>query len=70
MMKTIGRPKMSKQEAGRRGGRKVFSERGPDFYRAIGSKGGKKVAAERGAAFYREIGRKGGENRKKRTVGP
>jgi len=62
---TAGKRKMSKQEAGRKGGRKVASERGPEFFRAIGRKGGEKVAAERGAAFYREIGRKGGEKRGK-----
>lgn len=65
-MKTASKRKMTRQEAGRRGGIKVASERGPEFFRVIGKKGGDKVAAQRGSAFYREIGRKGGENRKKR----
>jgi general stress protein YciG len=55
--------KMTRQEAGRRGGEKVARERGSDFYRKIGRKGGEKVAEERGSEFYREIGRKGGESR-------
>jgi hypothetical protein len=55
--------KMTRQEAGRKGGEKVSRERGPEFYRQIGKKGGEKVAEQRGAEFYREIGRKGGESR-------
>jgi general stress protein YciG len=55
--------KMTRQEAGRKGGEKVARERGANFYREIGRKGGEKVAEERGSAFYREIGRKGGESR-------
>ena len=53
--------KMSRQEAGRKGGKKVASQRGPEFFKAIGKKGGKKVAKEKGSEFYREIGRKGGQ---------
>ncbi len=63
----VGR-KMTRQEAGRKGGKKVFRERGTAFYREIGRKCGTKVAEERGAEFYREIGRKGGENRGNRTT--
>jgi hypothetical protein len=62
-MKSEQRRKMSRQEAGRKGGKKVAQERGTEFYRAIGKKGGEKVAEERGSEFYREIGRKGGESR-------
>jgi len=54
--------KMTRQEAGRKGGQKVARERGPEFYRKIGRKGGEKVAAERGTEFYRKIGRKGGQS--------
>jgi general stress protein YciG len=43
--------KMTRQEAGRRGGEKVARERGSDFYRKIGRKGGEKVAEERGSEF-------------------
>lgn len=59
--------KMTRQEAGRKGGRKVAKERGSEFYRKIGRKGGEKVAEERGSEFYREIGRKGGESRGNRS---
>ncbi len=55
--------KMTRQEAGRKGGQKVAKERGSEFYREIGRKGGEKVAAQRGSEFYKEIGKKGGENR-------
>ncbi len=57
------RRKMTREEAGRKGGQKVARERGSEFYREIGRKGGEKVAEERGTEFYREIGRKGGESR-------
>ena len=52
---------MTVREAGRKGGEKVASERGHEFYEEIGKKGGRKVASERGHEFYEEIGRKGGE---------
>jgi len=67
-VKTTGKRKMTRQEAGKRGGERVARERGSDFYRIIGRKGGEKVAEERGSEFYREIGRKGGENRAKKTL--
>jgi general stress protein YciG len=57
------RTKMTREEAGRKGGQKVARERGSEFYREIGKKGGEKVAEERGTEFYRKIGRKGGESR-------
>ncbi len=63
------RAKMTRQEAGRKGGEKVARERGPEFYRRIGKKGGEKVAEKRGTEFYREIGRKGGESRGNRAAG-
>lgn len=55
--------KMTRKEAGRKGGERVARERGSEFYRAIGRKGGEKVAKSRGSEFYREIGRKGGERK-------
>ena len=64
-MRSEGKRKMTRQEAGKRGGEKVTKERGSEFYRAIGKKGGEKVAEQRGSEFYREIGRKGGESRNK-----
>ena len=62
------RGKMSREDAGRKGGQKVARERGTEFYREIGRKGGEKVAKQRGSEFFREIGRKGGESRKNRNV--
>lgn len=55
--------KMSRQEAGRKGGKKVATEKGSEFYRRIGKKGGEKVAEERGSEFYKKIGKKGGLSR-------
>jgi general stress protein YciG len=63
------RRKMTRQEAGKKGGEKVAKERGPEFYREIGRKGGEKMAEERGSEFFRKIGRKGGESRGNKTVG-
>jgi uncharacterized protein len=67
-IKAKKKPKMSRQEAGRKGGKKVASQRGSDFFKAIGKKGGKKVAAERGSEFYREIGRKGGKKHRQKET--
>jgi general stress protein YciG len=61
-VKSEEKRKMTRVEAGRKGGEKVARERGPQFYREIGRKGGEKVAEERGIEFYRAIGRKGGES--------
>ena len=60
--------KMTREDAGRKGGQKVARERGTEFYREIGRKGGEKVAKQRGSEFFREIGRKGGESRGNRKV--
>lgn len=67
-MKSEQKRKMTRQEAGRIGGKKVARERGPEFYRAIGKKGGETVAEQRGSEFYREIGRKGGESRSNKAT--
>ncbi len=66
-MKSEEYGKMSRQEAGKRGGEKVAKERGSEFYRRIGRKGGEKVVEKRGSEFFKEIGRKGGESRGIRT---
>ncbi len=50
---------MTVEEAGRKGGEKVASERGPEFYEEIGRKGGEKVSQDRD--HMSEIGHKGGE---------
>ncbi len=54
--------KMTREEAGRKGGQKVAKERGSEFYREIGRKGGEKVA-KRGSEYFKEIGKKGGESK-------
>lgn len=61
--------KMTRQEAGRKGGQKVAKERGSEFYREIGRKGGEKVVAQRGSEFFKEIGKKGGESRGSKGAG-
>lgn len=61
--------KMTRVEAGRKGGEKVARERGSEFFKEIGKKGGEKVAKERGSEYFKEIGRKGGESRgRKKTM--
>ncbi len=64
------RRKLTREEAGRKGGQKVARERGPEFFREIGRKGGEKVAKERGTEFFKEIGRKGGESKGSRSAKP
>jgi general stress protein YciG len=68
-VKSEEKRKMTREEAGRKGGEKVARERGREFYREIGRKGGEKVAEERGSEFYKEIGRKGGESRGSKIIG-
>ncbi len=43
--------KMTREEAGRKGGEKVAAERGPEFYSRIGKKGG---ASSHGGGRRRE----------------
>jgi uncharacterized protein len=50
---------MSVTEAGRKGGEKVSSQRGREFYEEIGKKGGQAVSQDR--EHMAEIGHKGGE---------
>jgi general stress protein YciG len=56
--------RMTRADAGRKGGLTTKQRYGPDFFQEIGRKGGKKgglTTKERyGADFYRTIGRKGG----------
>jgi uncharacterized protein len=60
----IAQSRMSRAEAGRKGGLTTKRRYGPDFYQRIGRKGGKKggltTKQRYGADFYRTIGRKGG----------
>jgi general stress protein YciG len=56
--------RMTRADAGRKGGEKTKERYGPNFFQEIGRKGGKKgglTTKERyGPEFYRTIGRKGG----------
>lgn len=56
--------RMSRADAGRKGGLTTKKRYGADFYQKIGRKGGKKggltTKQRYGADFYRTIGRKGG----------
>lgn len=56
--------RMTRADAGRKGGLTTKQRYGPDFYQRIGRKGGKKggltTKQRYGPDFYRSIGRKGG----------
>jgi general stress protein YciG len=60
----VAQARMSRAEAGRKGGLTTKRRYGADFYQRIGRKGGKKggltTKQRYGADFYRTIGRKGG----------
>ncbi|MDD5748109.1 MAG: hypothetical protein PHP64_03505 [Actinomycetota bacterium] len=57
--------KMTRSEAGRKGGIATKELYGPDFYAKIGTIGGKKggttTKKRYGTEFYQKIGRKGGK---------
>ncbi len=56
--------RMTRADAGRKGGQTTKQRYGPDFFQEIGRKGGKKggltTKQRYGPEFYRAIGRKGG----------
>lgn len=56
--------KLTRSEAGRKGGKTTLDRYGPEFYQKIGRKGGRKggqtTKKRYGTKFYQEIGRKGG----------
>ncbi len=58
------RAKMSRAEAGRKGGLTTKQRHGPEFFGRIGRIGGKKggdtTKRRYGVEFYQRIGRKGG----------
>lgn len=54
--------KMTRAQAGQRGGEKTAQTHGKNFYEEIGHKGGEKTAQTHDKEFYSQIGRKGGKN--------
>lgn len=56
--------RMTRAEAGRKGGLSTKKKYGPNFYQEIGRMGGKKggrtTKQRYGVEFYQQIGRKGG----------
>ncbi len=60
----MAKAKMTRSEAGRKGGQATKKKYGSDFYSKIGSVGGKKggqtTKKRYGTEFYQKIGRKGG----------
>ena len=60
----VGETKMSRAEAGRKGGLTTKHRYGEDFFGRIGRIGGKKggetTKKRYGVEFYQQIGRKGG----------
>ncbi|SLK20705.1 MULTISPECIES: KGG domain-containing protein [unclassified Paenibacillus] len=54
--------KMSREEAGRLGGKATSKKHDRSFYQTIGKKGGEATSETHNKEFYREIGRKGGSS--------
>ncbi|PWG00841.1 KGG domain-containing protein [Levilactobacillus bambusae] len=59
--------KMSRQEAGHKGGEVTSQRHGKEFYQDIGHEGGETTAQTHGSEFYHEIGEKGGHESHKRS---
>ncbi|BAL62970.1 general stress protein (plasmid) [Melissococcus plutonius DAT561] len=53
--------KMTRAQAGQRGGEKTAQTHGKNFYEEIGHKGGEKTAQTHDKNFYKENGQKGGQ---------
>ena len=53
--------KMSREEAGRLGGKATSKNHDRSFYQMIGKKGGEATSDAHDTDFYKQIGRKGGE---------
>ncbi len=60
MPENKGKGSMTVEEAGRKGGEKVASERGHEFYEEIGKKGGE-IGGPKGGERVRELIEKGKE---------
>ncbi|AIM26093.1 KGG domain-containing protein [Melissococcus plutonius] len=54
--------KMTRAQAGHKGGEKTAQTHNKEFYEENGKKGGEKTAQTHNKEFYSEIGRKGGKN--------
>ncbi|MGN8647993.1 stress-induced protein, KGG, repeat-containing protein [Gracilibacillus sp. HCP3S3_G5_1] len=54
--------KMSREEAGRKGGEKVSQKYGQDHFEEIGKKGGETTSDKYDQEHFQEIGKKGGRN--------
>jgi uncharacterized protein len=54
--------KMSREEAGQKGGEKVSREYNKEHFQDIGQKGGEKTKREHGKEHFEEIGKKGGRH--------
>lgn len=61
MAKNRDDEKMTREEAGQKGGEQTAKSHDKDFYKKNGEKGGEKTADTHDKDFYREIGRKGGK---------
>ncbi|MTT31347.1 stress-induced protein, KGG, repeat-containing protein [Terrilactibacillus sp. BCM23-1] len=54
--------KMSREEAGHKGGETTSKKHGKEFYQEIGEKGGEATSKNHDKEYYQEIGHKGGSN--------
>lgn len=59
---TRNNEKMSREEAGRKGGEATANNHDQEFYQEIGQKGGEATAENHDKEFYQEIGQKGGSS--------
>lgn len=63
--KDSSKRKLSREEAGQRGGQATSRKHGPEFYAEIGRRGGQAVSRNR--AHMSKIGQRGGAARGKRA---
>ncbi len=57
----VSQGKMTRREAGKKGGQSTARTYGREFYSNIGHKGGEVTSQTHGSEFYALIGKKGGE---------
>lgn len=57
--------KLTRSEAGKKGGKATADSHGDDFYEKNGEKGGEATAKSHDKDHYEKIGEKGGEQRNK-----